>query len=87
MFIMSHTKASISIKQLERELGVTYKTAWRIYKQIHMLMEQNNRDLLSGWNEFSEPTREEQDNNKIFKWTFFNKFEIKVVEKQKPEEK
>jgi transposase-like protein len=34
IYLMSQTRTGISAKQLERELGVTYKTAWRIFKMI-----------------------------------------------------
>ena len=32
-------------KELERHLGVTYKTAWRIAKQIRKMMDEHNVDL------------------------------------------
>ena len=34
MYLMTSTRSGISAKQLERELGVTYKTAWRIFPPI-----------------------------------------------------
>jgi len=46
MYLMTSTRCGISAKQLERELGVTYKTAWRMAHLIrHELMEQDDEPL------------------------------------------
>ncbi len=41
MYLLSSTRCGISAKQLERELGVTYKTAWRMFHQLRLLMAQD----------------------------------------------
>src|SRR5438445_13167530 len=49
MYIMSSTRCGVSAKQLERELGVTYKTAWRMFNLIRNdLMSQDDETPLSG---------------------------------------
>jgi transposase-like protein len=49
MFLMSQTRCGISAKQLERELGVTYKTAWRMLNKIrNQLMDETDAEPLSG---------------------------------------
>lgn len=54
MYLMTSTRCGISAKQLERELGVTYKTAWRMFHLIrHELMEQDD-DPMSGKVEMDE---------------------------------
>ena len=46
IFIMASTRCGVSAKQLERETGVTYKTAWRMFKQIRSLLQED--DTFSG---------------------------------------
>jgi transposase len=47
MYLFSVAKNGVSAKEIERHLGVTYKTAWRIAKQIRILMQQDG-NMLSG---------------------------------------
>lgn len=55
MYLMTKTRSGISAKQLQRELGVTYKTAWRMFKQIRMLMSSDSSfDPLDGIVEVDE---------------------------------
>ena len=53
MFLISSTRCGISAKQLERELGVTYKTAWRMFNQIRKLMA-DDTGMLGGEVEMDE---------------------------------
>jgi transposase-like protein len=45
IFLMSQTRCGISAKQIERELGVTYKTAWRMANRIRTLLNQDDTIL------------------------------------------
>lgn len=45
IYLMSSTRCGISAKQLERELGVTYKTAWRMFKQIRSMLQVDDEPL------------------------------------------
>lgn len=47
IFLMSQSRNGVSAKELERSVGVTYKTAWRMQKQIRLLMS-DDTGLLSG---------------------------------------
>lgn len=38
IYLMGSTRCGISAKQIQRETGVTYKTAWRMFRQIRTLM-------------------------------------------------
>lgn len=45
IFLFASSKNGVSAKELQRQLGVTYKCAWRIGKQIRSLMEQGTNPL------------------------------------------
>jgi len=45
VYLMTSTRCGISAKQLERELGVTYKTAWRMFHLIRTLLAEDITDL------------------------------------------
>jgi transposase-like protein len=45
IYLMSQTRCGISAKQLEREIGVTYKTAWRMMHMIRSLLNETNGPL------------------------------------------
>lgn len=53
IYLSSQTKNGISAKELERHLGCTYKTAWRIGYKIRSLMAQDG-NMLSGTVEADE---------------------------------
>lgn len=53
IYLFSVAKNGVSAKELERQLGATYKTAWRMAKQIRLLMQQET-GMLSGFVEADE---------------------------------
>lgn len=53
IYLFSVAKNGVAAKELQRHLGVTYKTAWRMATQIRKLMEQDG-DVLTGEVEMDE---------------------------------
>jgi transposase len=45
IYLMAQTRGGISAKQIQRETGVTYKTAWRMCKQIRAMLFENHKPL------------------------------------------
>ncbi len=45
MYLMCSTRCGISAKQIQRETGVTYKTAWRMFRQIRTLLSEGDLQL------------------------------------------
>lgn len=41
MYQMGSTRCGIPAKQIQRETGVTYKTAWRMFREIRTLMSED----------------------------------------------
>lgn len=67
MYLMVQTRSGMSAKQLERMLGVTYKTAWRMFKQIRLLMAQSP-SMLTGTVEIDETFIGGKGTNRRFEW-------------------
>lgn len=69
MYLMASTRCGISAKQLERELGVTYKTAWRMMNKIRNdLMADDDDRPLSGEVEIDETSTEGKPRKKLPKF-------------------
>ena len=54
MYLMASTRCGISAKQLEREIGVSYPTAFRMFKQIRSMLDQDSDEPLGGTVEIDE---------------------------------
>jgi transposase len=53
IYLMSSTKTGVPAKWLQRESGVTYKAAWRIFKQVRSMLDEGG-PILSGTVEVDE---------------------------------
>lgn len=53
IYLMAQTRGGISAKQIERETGVTYKTAWRMCKQVRDMLDED-AGMLTGETELDE---------------------------------
>lgn len=75
MYLMTSTRCGISAKQLERELGVHYKTAWRMFNKIRSeLMNDEGESQLRGKVEVDEtswggkPRRKLKTRKEVAQW-------------------
>jgi len=66
LYLFSVSKNGVSAMELQRHLGVTYKTAWRMAKQIRLLFE-NNQGMLKGIVEIDETYFGGKDNHQGFR--------------------
>ena len=46
IYLFGVGKNGVSAKEIERHLGVTYKTAWRMAKQIRLMMQQGDNPAI-----------------------------------------
>ena len=45
LYLFASSRNGVAAKEIERQLGVTYKTAWRMAKQIRLLFAQGDQTL------------------------------------------
>jgi transposase len=49
IYLMAQTRCGISAKQIQRQTGVTYKTAWRMFKQIRSMLDDEKSGPIGGF--------------------------------------
>jgi transposase len=64
IFLMASTRCGISAKQIEREIGVTYKTAWRMFNRIRSLLDESDGPKFGGQVEADESFYGGKESNK-----------------------
>jgi transposase-like protein len=64
IFLMASTRCGISAKQIEREIGVTYKTAWRMFNRIRSLLDESDGPKFRGQVEADESFYGGKESNK-----------------------
>src|SRR5438874_1421203 len=75
MYLITSTRCGISAKHLERELGVHYKTAWRMFNKIRNQLMDEDVEPLSGEVEIDEtfvggkPRQSDIARRKALGWT------------------
>ena len=82
LFLMTQTRGHITIRKLQKELGVTYKTAWRMHALFKKIIKQSEANLLISTPEMDEEFGVKREKSWVQKWVFFNKLEFRVVEKE-----
>src|ERR1700719_1214451 len=53
-YLMGSTRCGISAKQIQRETGVTYKTAWRMFNRLRSLLSDSHLRLMGPTVEIDE---------------------------------
>lgn len=85
IYLFSVGKNGVSAKEIERHLGVTYKTAWRMAKQIRLMMQQGGIAPLSGIVEADETYIGGKSLRRPYRGSIFDNKSavVGIVEKQK----
>jgi transposase-like protein len=63
IYVMAQTRGGVSAKAIQRETGVTYKTAWRMCKQIRSMLSEDH-NIFSGEVELDESYYGGEEKNK-----------------------
>lgn len=63
IYVMAQTRGGVSAKAIQRETGVTYKTAWRMCKQIRSMLSEDH-NIFTGEVEMDESYYGGEEKNK-----------------------